>query len=381
MPDWCIVEGHVHLTTFRRIGAAPVPGVLLLLAVLSCSEPPPPLDLALPAAQIQPGSRVLPSLRFEVATTHPVYESVMKTTPLLVGPGGELVFVGAPGEHGVVVRHPTGTSVSFGPWGDGPGEMRNPMGYGVADSVVFIFDKSNQRLAQWTLAGRFLDERPVTNLRAMFFAPLGGQRWLIPGKALDQMSVGVLDGQTGEFTALDLAEDVFVKAHWPDVRESFTNPPSIGAWHGGFMLGDSRTYSLGFFDWSGTRVAVYEQGLGPNRYSDAAIERMVAEFKLVGRTLSPVAKRRLRDEPSPRFSIRIRMDDLERTWLVGEHDGKAFADVFSGPEHLGRIEIPCVDVGPFWDVQGEWLAVVCKPDDPATSDAAIVKLFRIISDG
>ena len=305
----------------------------------------------------------------------------MQTTPLLVGPGGELVFAGVPGDHGVVVRTASGTSVSFGPWGDGPGEIRNPMGYGVTDSLVFIFDKANQRLSQWTIDGRFVEERQVVNLRAMFFAPLDGQRWLVPGRVHEQMSVGVLDGETGGFTPFDLTEDAFVKGHWPTLRESFTNSPSMGVWYGGFVLGDRRTYSLGFFDWSGKRVAVYEQGRGPNRYSETAIERMAADFKLVGRTLSPIAKQRLRDQPAPWFSIRIRKDGLERTWLVGEHDGSTFADVFSGPDYLGRLMIPCVNVGPYWDLQGEWLAVVCKPDDPDSMDDFIVKLFRITSDG
>jgi len=381
MPTPSTHEGRVHRSALRCARALLMPSTMLLVGVAACSDAPHTEDRALPSVQLQAGSRVLPSLRFEVATTHPVYESVMQTTPLLVGPGGELVFTGAPGEHGVVVRRASGTSVSFGPVGDGPREIRSPLGYGVTDSLVFIFDKSNQRLSQWTIDGSFVNERRVVNTRALFFAPLDGQRWLMPGRLGDQLSVGVLDGETGGFTAFDLTEDVFVQAHWPSVRESFTNPPSMGAWYGGFVLGDSRTHSLGFFDWSGTRVAVYEQGLGLNRYSDAAIERMVADFKLVGRTLSPVAKQRLRDQAAPWFSIRIRKDGLERTWLIGEHDGSAFADVFVGPDYLGRLLIPCNSVGPNWDLQGEWLAVVCKPDDPSSMDDAIVKLFRIISDG
>jgi hypothetical protein len=382
MPTSSTRDGGIHRGTLRRARAGLRPiRLLLLVGVAACSEAPPPQVLAPPSAQLQAGARALPSLRFEVATTHPVSENVRKSTPLLVGPGGELVFVGAPGEHAIVVRRASGTSVSFGPWGDGPGEIRSPWGYGVTDSLVVIVDMSNQRLSQWTIDGSFVNERRVVISRAQFFAPLDGQRWLIPGRVRDQLSVGVLDGETGGFTAFDLSEDVFFKAHWPGFRESLTNPISMGAWYGGFVLGDGRTYSLGFFDWSGNRVAVYEQGRGRNRYSDAAIERMVADFKLVGRTLSPVAKQRLRDQSAPWFSIRIRKDGLERTWLVGEHDGSAFADVFIGPDYLGRLTIPCVDVGPNWDLQGEWLAVVCKPDDPASMDDFIVKLFRIVSDG
>lgn len=358
------------------------PGYLLLLAQLgamACSDVEQRQDLDASSGSRSPISASLPSLRFDLSANNPMTGDVNRYSTVVIGPAGQLLFTSPREEKVLTLRMRSGRFLNFGPRGDGPGEIRDPLGYRVADSFVVVLDRANQRLSRWSHDGRLMDQRSVNIPISPEFVPLNGNRWLLPGAIRDRVRVVVLDGTTGAVSEINLAADSFVAAHWGNPRLAAENPPALGTWYGGFVLGDRMSYALGFFDWHGVRIGVVDQNAGRNQPGAQAVARVAAERERTGRPLSPAATDAVARNPQPWFSRRIREDGFGRTWLIGESNDSAYADVYSGPRFLGRLVLPCLEIGPRWDLQGEWLAVICSPDDPAATMDATVKLFHINS--
>ena len=319
----------------------------------------------------------LPTLRFEAEVNKPISEDLTRYSPVLVGPAGQLLFSSPRDARVLTLRFRSGHFVTFGPLGDGPGEIRDPLGYLVDDSSVVILDRSNLRLSSWSFDGTLLNEVKLDIPISPEVVPIGGNRWLLPGAIRDRVRVAILDGTTGTLSEISLAHDSFVQAHWGNPRLAAQNPPALGRWSGGILVGDRMSYSLAFYDWNGSRIQVWDEGRGLNQPGPDALQRIVRERELTGRPLSPAAKAALAREPQPWFSRRIRTDESGRTWLVGESNDSAYADVYSGTSFVGHLALPCLDIGPFWDLNGDWLAVVCTPDDSNATVDAVVKLFEI----
>lgn len=351
------------------------PLALCWSVTLGCANPD--TDTAAGSAAQPSASTALPSLRFDAAVNKPVSEDLTRYSTVLVGPDGQVLFSSPRDAEVMTLRFRSGQFVTFGPLGDGPGEIRDPLGYQVGDSSVVVLDRSNRRLSFWSMDGELLDEKQVDIPISPEVVPIGGNRWLLPGAIRDRVRVAILDGATGKLSEISLANDSFVNAHWGNPRLAAQNPPALGKWSGGFLIGNRMTYSIAFFDWNGSRIQVLDEGRGLNQPGPDAIQRIVRERELTGRPLSPAAKAALGREAQPWFSRRVRADGSGRTWLIGESNDSAYADVYADTRLIGRLALPCQDIGPFWDLTGNWLAVVCAPDDSTATVDAVVKLFEI----
>lgn len=329
-----------------------------------------------------PEAMHLPSLQLTRTTNNPAYADVVRYSTIAVGPSGQLLFTSPREAQTITVLSPDGRSTSFGARGDGPGEIRDPQVYQLTDSTATILDRANSRLSRWSLDGGVLDEQRI-NLPPLspVVTPIADDRWLVSTTANTGIRLTILHRDGGRLEDIDVSADSFVRLRWSDPRQVGENPPALGVWPNGFILADTRTYSLGFFDWRATRLAVVEQDSGENHLGPEAADRLVAELALTGRRLSPAARSRLVSQARPWFSRTIRHDRFGRTWLVGEIGNSAYADVYALTERLGRLMIPCTAIGPRWDLNGDWLAVICEPDDPDAVDDAVVKLFRIVEPG
>jgi hypothetical protein len=138
-----------------------------------------------------------------------------------------------------------------------------------------------------------------------------------------------------------------------------------------------RSYEVAFYDTTGVMVGVARPERGENRLGPDGIAALERNLATLGRALSPARRSALMNQPQPWIRARIRQDAAGRTWTLGQHGDSAFFDVFAGPSRLGRIPIPCPGLGSRWDLSGSWLAVICAPEDPASTVDAQVQIFRV----
>ena len=328
----------------------------LTLYSLGChspaSEDDPSIGISVSARSYQ-----LPTLVLDAVTNNPEREDLSRFSTIVIGHDGALIFTSPRETLRFQLLTTDGNLVRIGRGGDGPGEIHDPLAMGLQDSTLVAFDRANMRLSTWDRAGGHLASEPSALSSLTEFVPLGGDRWLIPGPIREQLSVGILSSRTGKVHQVPLGDDSFISSNWPTLRDHASNPPALGAWSDGFVLGDTEDNQAALYGWDGARVAV------------------IAE--VIPQNASPLADT---TEAPPRwFSRRMRRDAESRMWLMGARGDHTIAAVYQGDSLLGIIEIPCGDMGPRWDLNGEWLALICAPDDHLALDGAVVKKFRIVT--
>lgn len=350
---------------------------LVLLLLTACAAPPPPPSV--PADAPAGAARQLPTLRLEAEVNVPDLDNLSRYSQVAVSPQGALVFANHQEAQVLRLRHRDGTALAFGSKGQGPGEVNDASFLFVTDSAVVFRDPTQGRLVWFGLDGRPIRSERARTPTVNSSAPIGGSQVLFAWGPIDPRQVVRIDTRNGATSAIDLASDSFASAHWGgSISELRQNRPVPGTWYGGFLLADQRTYTLGFYDWEGVLVEVYQQpGDRPNLPSAEEVERQVANRELTGRPLSPGKKASLEKTQQPWFANSIRQDGVGRTWLLATRFGRVEADVFLGPAFFGSLSLPCEGVGPRWDLTGTWLAIICEPDDPDSAADALVKLFEI----
>lgn len=369
---------------FRSVRA----DVALVLPVLICSgclgrdrlanatEPPPSLTTAMP--------RLVPVLTTTTIDASPssVYAAIR------VGPQGDLLLSGqtADGELLRLVDSTGRVRHAFGRLGEGPGEVRSPVPIGVTDSSVLAFDLRTLRVSEWDTAGRFLEtHRTGTTVIPELEVP--GRGWIAAGD--DEGSSPVLLDRVHWTPKHLLAHDdsAYRALRPPRGDAAAVMPPVLGAWSGGFVVGNGASYRLALYDWHGTLRHLLTRDLPPNLPSAGYLDHQAAMLATSvgprGQRPSPADLARLRSsrarQPREWFNhvSPIGMDGRGRIWIAGPEGDSAFVDVFNAEQFLGRIHLPCADFNYRWSMQGSWLAMVCAPDDPAFAGDAVVKLFRL----
>lgn len=344
--------------------------VFLLTA---CTTPPPPdvpEEVPIGAAQ------GLPTLRLEAEVNVPELEDLSRFSQVAVSAQGSLLFANQQESQVLRVRHLDGSTLAFGPKGEGPGEVNEAMFLFVNDTAVVFRDPSQSRISWFGLDGRPLKSARVRMPGVNTSASAGEGQVVFGWGAGSSREVVRIDASTGATSAIDLSADSLVVAQWGGPGRQVR--PTPGPWYGGFLLADARSYTIGFYDWDGNRVAVYQQpGDRPNLPTAEEVERQARNLQLSGSPMSPGRRSQLLNREQPWFANTIRQDGAGRTWVVATRFGRSEADVFLGPTFLGSLPLPCEALGPRWDLAGSWLAVICEPDDPGSTADAVVKLFEI----
>jgi hypothetical protein len=296
---------------------------------------------------------------------------------IAIGPDGRLVAPTPNGLAPMVSKPHGGAGAGFGVTGEGPGEFRLPLVYGVSLTRIIVFDRATQRLSEWGTDGRLISERPVRAPMTPNVAPLVGRGWLLPEPTRDGLRLLVLDSTTGRLSEVIPPQDSFLAAHWRDSRAVTANLPGVGTWPGGFVIAQRMTYEMAFYDRDGVLQGVVQPEKGPNLLGAREVASLEADLAAVGRHLSPARRRDLLAQAQPWIRQRIRMDSEGRTWALAQRGDTPFFDVFAGPRYLGRVNLACPSMGSRWDLNGRWLAVVCAPSDPRSDSESEVRTFHI----
>lgn len=348
-------------------------GMLLLLGCGPGGEHVPP-----------PDGRV-PVLR-EV-TVAPDADAVGGTaTGVVVGPQGALLIRPVPGADWALSLHlPDQGWRRIGGIGEGPGEMRMALPLAVTESSAVAWDLATQQLGRWDLAGRWLGAHRVEgSFTPYVVVPDHGvvgsverREGTVPVR-LDTARTSVEDLLPGLDTAY---RRVFPRVEGLAAR--FGNPAVVGHWRGGILLGNGFSYQLLAYDWDGRLRFAFGRELPVNRRTPAQVERQIAGLRAspIGQDEAVIARarRRLASDSSRWFSHLSppTADARGRIWVVGLDGDQGFADLFAESQFLGRLPLDCPGFEGRWGLHGEWLALVCAPEDPQDDRDAEVRLWRI----
>ena len=305
-----------------------------------------------------------------------------------VGPRGEVLMAEMPGENAILrIADSTGhLRLSFGRFGEGPGEARGPSPLAITDTSVLAFDPATLRLSQWDLNGRLLgmlsSDLPV-------FPQVAARdgRWLAASNSRT-MSPVALDPRTLLAHRLLSSQDSFYQRLRPAPDDPHSKlPPVLGVWEQGFIVANGATYQLGLYDWNGELRHVLSRSLPPNKptvqFVNTQVEQVGASRGANGNRRSPAELARIRNraKSTPRdwFShvSPLGLDQHGRIWVAGPEGDSAFVDGFNTERFLGRVHLPCRGFSYRWAMAGRWLAMVCAPDDDSFPGDAVVKLFRL----
>jgi hypothetical protein len=331
----------------------------------------------------------MPSVTLHHSTT--TIESSPRTlfSPIAIGPGGSTVLAGDPASASqLTVVDSTGhVAAQFAHHGAGPGEVTSALPVDVSDSAITVFDMSQLRTSRYALDGHFLNSTTSSH-------PIVPRVAISPTEAIgvDFTPIGwrpvLLSTTSAGMRSLLAPDDSFSNGAFPrpasgNIGEA--KVPAVGTWSGGFVVGDGMTYTLALYNWNGALQRVMHRDIPNPKYTDARVDRELAGLKGArARHPSPADSARQRDAlmatPLEHFphTTSLGFDSHGRIWVAGIAGDSAYADVFSDTAFLGRIPLPCSGFEGAWSLSGEWLALVCTPDDSAFPGDAVLKVFRIV---
>jgi hypothetical protein len=324
---------------------------------------------------------------FAPPTLDPPYSAADR---FALGPDGSVVMTMAPGSDRLLgIYDSSGTlQISLGRGGEGPGELRVPnpvlldanglMVTDMAQARIITFDpQSGKLLATTTIT------QPITILGA------AGDRLLMAIPMADGLTLPAW-GRPGLEVPSPLVapSDSFVVAHFPPAPETRLTPLAVlGAWRGGVIVANGRSYAVGLYDSTGRFVRALSREVEPR----FATPEMIGAFRRrAERYRGPDGKERdpvrinddvaaYREKPQPHFShvSPVREDPRGRIWIVGMEGDSAFADLFTPTGQIGHLGIACPGFSGRWSLNGEWLALMCAAPNGSSRDA-VLQLFRIV---
>lgn len=329
------------------------------------------------------GSAQLPRIEFVTSLNIPGSEDVRQSTTIALGPGGEVLFPNTMSTHYLqMVGQHLPRVVAFARMGDGPGEIRAPRPIFISESLAVGFDLANLRLSYWNFEGVFRRSVSLSHTPVVDFAAGRTSEWILRLSTPKGMTIGLLDDTSGEVRTIVPPSDSFLSSEWPDAFATAAHRPAIGQWTHGVAVGNPRTYRVGLYDWNGNLRHVVSRGHGDNLPTETQVKYLMDNWRRSGRPgRSSEAERQeiFWRQPQPWFKSRIKIDGHGRYWLVGIRGDTTVADVFYGANYVGSVSVDCHNPGESWDINRDWLSIICDPPD--TDDRgfdAVVKLFRII---
>lgn len=272
----------------------------------------------------------------------------------------------------------------FGRVGGGPGEVRIPVAIGIASQGPVVWDAGQNRLTEWSFAGRLL--RTTTAQRA-FAASAWTPRGLLGLMTDSGVALPALLGRGGEFhvsvpRTAPLFKDLFIPA--PNAAVPYSS--TVGYWAGGITMVNPGTYRGAVYTWAAQPQWEFGGDPSPVRVTKA---RATAAFEKIRRLMAgrltetqlTEMKTRAEDATYPPISPASppSFDDRGRLWVLGLAGDSAYAEVHTPAGPLVRLGLPCLGFEGRWNVAGRWLAMICQSEDEEFEGDAVVRLFRIVN--
>jgi hypothetical protein len=365
----------------RFLGAL---GSIGLFTLTACNAPTTEHAPLLPPSAAMPLLLPMPYTAPDDAPPNSVSER------FALGPDGRTAMQLSAGSETLLgIFDSTGAMVlGLGKSGEGPGELRNPTLAVFDANRVIVGDMAQPRLVTFDPnTGKARATTPLT-LPVTLLASRG-DRFLV---AVPTSSGVVLPGwltlDASEVQPLVFPTDSFITQHFPPASDPRTTPrATLGAWRGGVIVADGRSYSVGLYDSTGTFVRALHREVAdriPTAEMVAAFQSSAEGYRGPdgkgrdpARIADEVAAYRRSTLPHFYHTVPIIDDRVGRIWVVGVEGDSAFADIFTPTAHLGHIGISCSGFGGRWALNGEWLALVCGA--PERSDrVAVMQLYRIV---
>ena len=265
---------------------------------------------------------------------------------------GTLAFTGAFDERNRLVTLVSGagkTVVRFGVPGSGPGELSLPlqMSFGTTELVIA---EASRRISRFGLDGSFRDTRAMTT--PMFLAAGAGD------------SLDVLQIPSGSQPVLDfyrispqsMSGRLLMSGQSPNLREL----SSEGQQQGAFVA--SIVYAAVGREVVAANVATYRMlGFG----QDASVR-----FDVRGKSNAPPGETALMAVGG------LQVDGQKRLWAIGVDriTERSFADLYRGPQLLGRLDLACRGSVV---LSGVWMAILCATPDTSNRDV-VLRVYRIV---
>ena len=326
-----------------------------------------------------------------VFTTSTIETSpVSRLAALAIGPQGTIAFVTASGpddvlmaildSSGVLVKH-------FGKRGEGPGEVRSPSVLEVSTHGIRIWDSPNAKVIEYDLNGTFVRSlRPAQTLGYV----VAGPRLLGMRMEAGEWRPNEVDPVSGRLREILPSSDTFLNVHFGLIAGKVRSGPAPvpGIWNAGFLLADASRYRIALFRWDGVLVRVLGRDIPAAHASAGRVDELlnsqrrkaVQQGVAVDEARMAAKRKSLLEQDLPFITpgAPIRIDALQRIWVLGMEGDSAYADVFTATGFVGRLHLPCRLFNGSWALAGAWLAVACAPDDPDFDGDAVIKTFRIV---
>lgn len=332
-------------------------------------------------------SDALPRLE-EVPVPVPEHSPTSPFSSIVAGAEGGWLYAAVQqrGSALVAVDSSGRVATPLGGLGEGPGEMRSPFPLWLDDTVAIGHDLATRRIIVWGRDGKVRREFRAAEPVVPFAR--GPGLTLLASRFRGDTEVPVLvDLASGEVHDVVPPADSMLALLFRDdatISDRVANSPAIGRWHDGVVVANGLTYDLGLWRSDGSFEGILSRELPPTFMGAEAVER---ELRSLGR--SPAARgpgqlerlrRELETTPVRRFTHvgPPRSDGRGRLWVVVKEGDTVAADVFTTGRFLGRLPLECPGYGDRWDLNGEWLLLVCEPDDPEVMLDAVVRRYRIV---
>jgi hypothetical protein len=335
--------------------------------------------------------RAMPALRRIALHIDPEFAPEESRMPLAVSDIGQVVFVQDRRQHDMTLTMVDSTGALVGRFarrGAGPGEVRSPSYVVFSGDTTVVVDNEQARLVMFDAR-----LRPIT-LRHLRF----GLRITGGGVAgLAAFAPTELGGPTLVFIPYDEADTSYLLASGADTlflsvvhslglfgRDG--SPVALGP--SGMILGDGMRYRLDFYDSSGrfraqARRDVPSRLRSPRELAhDSAVLRRALRFRGPDGQIMEIPGVRdrmakLTSEPVPYFSTHsLTLDRAGRLWVIGTERDSTFVDMWVDTLQVGRKILPCLDHRGAVSPGGEFIALLCEPEDEDDVGADL-QLYRV----
>lgn len=314
------------------------------------------LAVVLAGASWMPGAAqlTLPQLR---RVTLPALDSLgpeKAGATVAISANGTLAFSGAfdPQDRAVTILDSAGRLLArLGPPGQGPGELSVPVRLAFAGGELVVVELAARRVSRFALNG---SARGTTAMATpVFLAAAAGD------------SIDVFQFPTGSAPVLDFRR----------LAPATTTGRTL-------LAGESPT--LQALAKEGQQQGAAVASIIYAAVGTTVVAANVVTYRLVGVGL----------DGRPSFDVRgrnvqvsegetallpiggLQVDGRGRLWAVGANreTKRLFADIYSGSQLLGRIDLPCLGSVA---ITGAWLAILCDAPDRANRDVSL-QVHRII---
>lgn len=353
--------------------------VMSICTTLSCLASP------LAARQSSPNARV-PVLELVSRTRTVDLAPLNLRSPLEVSSRGSALYLANPTSSLKLVLVDSSASLisRLGVPGEGPGEVRRPVPVPANSPDGFVtWDVQLRRVSHWDSKGKLRSQIRLGGNGQVFAEVAGG---FIGNQRLGGPLFQPIFFPTGDSVAKPLLSESRIE-HFRSIEDQRKGTKAnvyghvFGLWDDGFLVADPNDYVLSLFDWRGALRATIRRDVPAPRPSMARVMAFIDQSG--GKSLPEVEKRKRVELMSAMELPHVspggvsRMDSAGRLWMLGIAGDSAFADVFTKDRFMGRLAIGCKGFEGFFSLRGQWLGMVCLPDDPDFDGDAIVKLFRI----